>query len=91
MSERGKLQLQSHSAAHPELQPRQRLEKPGAIIEYANAPGPLTVSGAGALDEISALIWDTDGSHKRHVYKVRQAGRVWMRLVLIRQGSHNQS
>lgn len=86
MSERGKLQLQSHSAAHPELQPRQRLEKPGAIIEYANAPGPLTVSGAVALDEISALIWDTDGSHKRHVCKVRQAGRMGMRLVLITQG-----
>lgn len=92
MSERGKLELQSHSAAHPELQPRQRLEKPGAIIEYANAPGPLTVSVSVALDEISAeaLIWDADGRQNRHVYKVQKAGRVWKRLVLIKKGAHNQ-
>lgn len=52
MSEKGKLELQSHSVAHPELQPRQRLEKLGAIIEYANAPGPLTVSlSVGLLDQ----------------------------------------
>lgn len=78
--------------AHPELQPRQRLEKLGAIIEYANAPGPLTVSLSVALDEIraEALIWDTDGSQNRHVHKVQRGGRVWMRLVLIRKGAHNQ-
>lgn len=69
-----------------------RLEKPGAIIEYANAPGPLTVSLSVALDEIraEALIWDTDGSQNRHVHKVQRAGRVWMRLVLIIKGAHNQ-
>lgn len=92
MSERGKLELQSHSAAHPELQPRQRLEKPSAIIEYANAPGPLTVGVSVALDEISAgaLIRDADGSRNRRVYKVKKAERVWMRLVLIRSGAQSQ-
>lgn len=69
--------------------PRAAAAATGAIIEYANAPGPLTVSGRAALDEISALIWDTDGSHNRHVYKVQKAGRVWMRLVLIRKASQN--
>lgn len=56
MSEKGKLELQSHSVAHPELQPE--LEERCAIIEYANAP-PFTVSVSVALDEISAeaLIW----------------------------------
>lgn len=54
MSERGKLELQSHSVAHPELRRRQRLEKPGAIIENANAQGPLTVSPSVPLDEIGA-------------------------------------
>ena len=79
-------------SAHPEPQPRQRLEKPGAIIEYANARGPLTVSLSVALDEIraEALIWDADGSQNRHVHKVQRAGRVWMRLVLIRKGAHNR-
>lgn len=83
--------MQSHSAAHPELQPRQRLEKPGAIIEYANARRPLTVSLSVALDEIraEALMWDADGSQNRHVHKVQRAGRVWMRLVLIRKGAQS--
>lgn len=78
--------------AHPELQPRRWLEKPGAIIEYANAPGPLSVSLSVALDEIraEALIWDTGGSQNRHVHKAHRAAAVWMRLVLIRKGARIQ-
>lgn len=70
--------MQSHSVAHPELQPRQRLEKPGAIIEYANAPGPFTVSLSVALDEIraEALIWDTGGSQNSRMHKAHRAGTV---------------
>lgn len=62
--------------AHPELQPRQRLEKPGSIIEYVNAPGPLTVRASVALDEIraEALIWDAGGSQIRHMHKVCRHG-----------------
>lgn len=78
MSGKEKLALQSHSVAHPELHPRQRLEKLGAIIEYANAPGPLSVSVGVAVDEIraEALIWDADGSHSRHLHKVQRPWRV---------------
>lgn len=87
MSERGKLELQSHSAHTQSCSRGNGLKKLGAIIEYANAPGPFTVSLSVALDEIraEALIWDTDGSQNRHVHKVQRAGRVWMRLVLIRK------
>lgn len=79
------------ASAHPELQPRQRLEKPGAIIEYANAAGPLTVSLGVALDEIraEALMWSADGSQNRHVHKVQRAGRAWMSLVLIGKILHH--
>lgn len=93
MSEGGKLELQSHSA-HPEPQPRQRLEKPGAIIEYANARGPLAVGLGVALDEIraEALIWDTDGRRNRRVHKVQgRAGRVRTRLLPARKGARETS
>ena len=92
MSKKGKLELQSHSVAHPALQPRLQHEKLGAIIEYANASGPLTVSFSVALDEISAeaLIWYADESQNRHVYKAQKAGRVCIWLVLIRKCACNQ-
>lgn len=84
MSKRGKLELRKPLHAHPELQPRQRLEKLVAIMEYANAPSSFPVSVSVAADEIRAraLIWDTD-RNQNHVHKVPRAGRVWKRLVLI--------
>lgn len=86
MSEKGKLELQKPLHARPELQPRQRREKLLAIMEYANATGSFPVSVGVAADEIrtGALIWDTD-RNQNHVHKVPRAGRVWKRLVLIRE------
>lgn len=86
MSEKGKLELQKPLHAHPELQPRQRLEKLVAIMEYANAAGSFPVGVGVAADEIRtrALIWDADRD-QNHVHKVPRAGRVWKRLVLIRK------
>lgn len=87
MREKGKLELQKLLHAHPELQPRQRLEKLVAMMEYANAAGSFPVSVGVAADEIrtGTLIWDTD-RNQNHVHKVPRAGRVWKRLVLIRKG-----
>lgn len=45
-------------------------------MEYANAPGPLTVSLSVALNEMrtEALIWDADGSHNHHVQEESRKG-----------------
>lgn len=86
MSEKGKLELQKPLHAHPELQPRQRLEKLVAIMEYANAASSFPVSGGAAAAEIrtGALIWDAD-RYQNHVHKVPIVGRVGKRPVLIRK------
>lgn len=85
MSEKGKLELQKPLHAQPELQPRQRLEKLLAIMEYANAAGSFAVSVGVAADEIrtAALIWDTD-RRQESCAQSTQSGK-GVRLVLIRQ------